>query len=65
MLGLSTICDASAQLDGTGSLESDVPAIVAGAVIMDCAAVLISSALPGGGIVIPARASGDEELFGL
>ena len=62
-LRMSTICDASAQLDGTDS--SDVPAIVAGVVIMDCAAVLISSALPGDGTVIPARASGDEELFKL
>lgn len=55
-LGLST-SDVSLQIDGTGSPESDVPAIVAGAVINDCAAVLISgrlSSLLGDGIAIPA-----------
>lgn len=55
--GLSTICVASAQLDCTGSLDSDVPAIVAGAVMKDCAAVLMSgrlASLPDGGIAISA-----------
>jgi len=45
MWGLSTICVVSDQLPGTGSLESEVPAMVAGAVMNDWAAVLISGRL--------------------